>query len=216
MVRAQLREQQQALAREHVLDAAEAVLAERGVRDTTLREIATRAEYSVGALYQFFENKGELLTAVLARRNDALLADLEAAVAATRGPVAALHAIVDAEIDHFRTYPGAWRLFEELFGGGLALARRLTERGVEPRQYLRIMAVHERVLADGAAAGVLVEGDERMLGLLLSSIVTTYLSEWLPGARGGSSRLDTRFTRDDLHALVERTFVTGKRGARGR
>src|SRR5262249_40903287 len=69
--RAQLREQQQALAREHVLDAAEAVVAERGLHDTKLREIAARAEYSVGALYQFFDGKGELLTAVLTRRNDA-------------------------------------------------------------------------------------------------------------------------------------------------
>jgi AcrR family transcriptional regulator len=103
--RSQLREQQQALAREHVLDAAEAVVAERGARGATLRDIAQRAEYSVGALYQFFEGKGELLTAVLARRNAMLLDELQRATAAAASPLDALHAVVDTEIDHFLRYP---------------------------------------------------------------------------------------------------------------
>jgi AcrR family transcriptional regulator len=199
-VRAQLREQQQALAREHVLDAAEAVVAERGLHDTTLRDIAARAEYSVGALYQFFEGKSDLLTAVLTRRNDTLLGALRDAIDAAPGPLAALHAIVDVEVEHFTRYPGAWRLFEDMLGGGVNLARRLAQRGVDPEQYRRTMAVHEQVLRDGAAAGVFAGGDPAVLATMLAAIVTTYLSEWMEGG------LDPRFSREDLHALIERTF----------
>jgi AcrR family transcriptional regulator len=198
--RALLREQQQALAREHVLDAAEAVVAERGLQGTTLRDIAARAEYSVGALYQFFDGKGELLTAVLTRRNVTLLSALRRAVETATGPLAALHAIVDVDVDHFCRNPGTWRLFEETLGGGVNLVRRLEQRGVDPDQYRRIMAVHEGVLRDGAKAGVLVDGDPSVLATMLAALVATYLSEWMEGS------LDERFSRDDLHALVDRTF----------
>jgi AcrR family transcriptional regulator len=206
--RAQLREQQQALAREHVLDAAEAVVAERGLRDATLREIAARAEYSVGALYQFFAGKGDLLTALLGRRNDMLLAELRNATGRAATPLAALHAIVDVEVDHFARFPGAWRLFEDTFGGGLNLVRRLERLGVDPAQYRRIMAVHEQVLRDGAAAGVLVAGDPAVLATLLAALVTTYLSELMADAES----LDERFPRAELHALVERAFACSAAG----
>jgi AcrR family transcriptional regulator len=200
--RAQLREQQQALAREHVLDAAEAVIAERGLHGATLRAVAARAEYSVGALYQFFGGKGEMLTAVLLRRNDMLLAELRQAIDAAATPLSALHALVDVEVDHFRRYPGAWRLFEDTLGGGTNLARRLAQRGVDPQQYLRIMAVHERVFADGARDGELVNGDAALFATMLAALVTAYLSE---SFHDGMS-LDDRFSRDDLHALVDRAF----------
>jgi AcrR family transcriptional regulator len=204
--RAQLREQQQALAREHVLDAAEVVVAEHGLRDATLREIAAQAEYSVGALYQFFAGKGELLTALLRRRNDMLLAELRAATTSATSPRDALHAVVDVEVDHFRRFPGAWRLFEDTFGGGLNLVRRLEGLGVDPEQYRRIMAVHEQVLRDGAAAGVLVGGDVPLLAAMLAALVTTYLSELM----ADGPLLDERFSRSDLHALVERTFAASE------
>jgi AcrR family transcriptional regulator len=207
-IRSQLREQQQALAREHVLDAAEAVVAQRGLAATTLRDIAARAEYSVGALYQFFDGKHDLLAAVMRRRVDLLVADLERAVGAAADPLAALHAIVDVELDHFQRYPASWRLFEELFGGGVNLAHRLPEHGADTDDYFRIMTIHERVMRDGAAAGVFAVADGAVLATMLAALLSTYLSEWMQEASEGGvhSRLDDRFSRADLHALVERTF----------
>jgi hypothetical protein len=103
-----------------------------------------------------------------------------------------------------------------VLGGGLNLAHRLAQRGVEPRQYLRIMELHEQVLRNGADAGELEPGDVRMLATLLAALVSTYLSEWMQaaGRDRSRSRLDERFTRDDLHALVERTFAV-REAARG-
>jgi AcrR family transcriptional regulator len=203
--RAQLREQQQALAREHVLDAAEAVVAERGLRGTTLRDIATRAEYSVGALYLFFDGKRDLLTAVLVRHNERLVAALQRAIADAGTPLDALHALVDVEIDHFGGHPGTWRLYEETLGGGVNLLRRLEAIGVDSGQYRRIMGLHEQVLRDGAAAGELVDGDPSVLATMLAALLATYLSEFMEGG------LEDRFSREDLHALVERTFRSERR-----
>jgi hypothetical protein len=47
---------------------------------------------------------------------------------------------------------------------------------------------------------VLAPGDPSVLATMLAALVTTYLSEAMDGT------LDGRFTREDLHALIDRTF----------
>lgn len=60
------REREQLIRRQAMLDAARAVFAEKGYRQATLEEIADRAEFGKGTLYNYFEGgKEELLFAVL-------------------------------------------------------------------------------------------------------------------------------------------------------
>ena len=64
--------------REAMLEAAQAVFAERGYQEATLEEIAERAEFGKGTLYNYFEDgKEELLFAVLAHIYDELEAMTE-------------------------------------------------------------------------------------------------------------------------------------------
>ena len=51
-------------ARQEILAAARAILLERGVDGLSLREVARRAEYSPGALYNHFADKNALVAAV--------------------------------------------------------------------------------------------------------------------------------------------------------
>lgn len=53
--------------REGILDAAEACFHEHGVAGTTLEMIGTRAGYTRGAVYWHFENKAEVLAAIIHR-----------------------------------------------------------------------------------------------------------------------------------------------------
>lgn len=50
-----------------ILDAAEAVFADKGFEAATTNDIARRAETSIGSLYQFFPNKEAILEALAAR-----------------------------------------------------------------------------------------------------------------------------------------------------
>jgi len=52
---------------QRILDAAEAVFAEKGFEGSSLREIATRADIREPGLYNYFANKKELYAAVLDR-----------------------------------------------------------------------------------------------------------------------------------------------------
>jgi AcrR family transcriptional regulator len=52
---------------ERILDAAETLIAERGVETVTTNAIAERAEISIGSVYQFFPNKDAIVHGLAAR-----------------------------------------------------------------------------------------------------------------------------------------------------
>ncbi|MFI6867638.1 TetR/AcrR family transcriptional regulator [Nocardia sp. NPDC050406] len=59
--------------REHILDTAAQLFAERGIADTSTNRIAARANMSIGTLYRYFTDKHEIVEILRAR----LLAELE-------------------------------------------------------------------------------------------------------------------------------------------
>jgi AcrR family transcriptional regulator len=67
-------ERRRAETRADILAAAREVLLERGAADLSLREIARRAGYSPGALYKYFDDKGDLIRSLA---NDAMGALVE-------------------------------------------------------------------------------------------------------------------------------------------
>ncbi len=60
--------------REHLIDTAERLLAERHVSAITTRDIARAAEVSDGVLYNYFADKNDLLLSALVRRYGGVLA----------------------------------------------------------------------------------------------------------------------------------------------
>jgi AcrR family transcriptional regulator len=61
-----MQEKMRAVRRQHVLDAAITVFAEKGFRGATIRDIAIAAGVSDGTIYNLFDNKAALLHAILA------------------------------------------------------------------------------------------------------------------------------------------------------
>ncbi len=55
--------------RDVILDAAAGILRERGLANTTTRQIAAAAGYSEATLYKHFADKADLLLAVLRERS---------------------------------------------------------------------------------------------------------------------------------------------------
>jgi AcrR family transcriptional regulator len=86
--------------RQHIIDTALALMAQRGVDGTSMRDLATAAGLNVASLYHYFASKRELLVAVLADRG--FIDDVVAAGAPslTRDPVAVLADLLD---DIFRS-----------------------------------------------------------------------------------------------------------------
>ncbi|MHB8219728.1 MAG: TetR/AcrR family transcriptional regulator [Acidimicrobiales bacterium] len=81
--------------RQHILDTALALMAQRGVDGTSMRDLATAAGLNVASLYHYFPSKRDLLVAVLEERG--FITDLAASSTAslTRDPADALADLLD-------------------------------------------------------------------------------------------------------------------------
>src|SRR3984957_12815204 len=99
VVRPELRSQRRAARRaenrSEILDAAERVFGEDGLRTGSLRRIADLSGYSTAAIYKFFDSKQHLVAEVLTRRGDEYLNELRQAARSAGTPLERLHLIVD-------------------------------------------------------------------------------------------------------------------------
>jgi TetR/AcrR family transcriptional regulator len=77
-LREERRLRQQEVSRTQLLDAAEEVFGRKGFHDTTLKEVAELAEFSVGSVYSFFESKDDLFRQIFVRRGEDFMASLHA------------------------------------------------------------------------------------------------------------------------------------------
>ena len=87
------REERRRETRQRLIDAAEAVFAERGFHGASVEEIAERAGYTRGAFYSNFDDKDEVLLALYDRRIDVEIADVSKTVSSATSPTELLAAL---------------------------------------------------------------------------------------------------------------------------
>lgn len=111
---------------ERILDAAEALFAERGYAGTTLRDVASEVGLRNPSLYNHFANKQALYAAVLKRGLAPVLASLSEAVVGGKAPDPA--GIIEAVMQAVAQRPNLARLvLHETLAGGESLTPMLTE-----------------------------------------------------------------------------------------
>src|ERR1039458_6368961 len=113
--------------RTEILDAAERVFGEHGVRDGSLRQIALLSGFSTAAIYLFFENKQHLLAETLTRRGAELVCELQIAAAGDLSPIDTLHRIVDVTWAFFEAHPDFRGLVRHITGGTAIVGPALAE-----------------------------------------------------------------------------------------
>jgi AcrR family transcriptional regulator len=165
----------QDLGRAQLLDAAEEVFGRKGFHDTTLKEIAELAEFSVGSVYSFFENKEDLYLQVFLRRGAEFLPGMEAAVAAGGSPLEQLHRLVDFEVGFFRAHPAFGRLYLRSAATVVPTSEPADSEALSER-FRAAMRIQADVFARGQAAGELRDGDPDVLSRLFSGLVSAYQS----------------------------------------
>ena len=170
------REAQTKLSREHVLDAAEDVFSRKGFHDATIKEIAEVAEFSVGAVYSFFENKDDLFRQLFVRRGAEFVAGMHDAIGDPAGdPEQQLHALIDFQVGFFRQHRRFGRLFLRYSSPTLLSPERRVDQAVGPN-YDESMQLQADLFARGQAAGVFRAGDADVLAHLFSGLISTYHS----------------------------------------
>lgn len=89
--------------------AATAVFAEHGFHSASMREIARRAGFSVGGVYQFYPGKDELYVAVLEEGWTRLKAEIASALRA-QDSLGQLSALTRLLVDSYQTHRGLWQI----------------------------------------------------------------------------------------------------------
>ena len=167
-----------------MLDAARALFDSHGYEGTTIREIARRAEVSVGSVFTTFASKGDILSQVMQERLDGLYAELDRVVPLLRGSIT----------DRLRTVLAIHFAYEarhaRLFLAHIAAAFdwTLSDAARPFGRTPHLKAVMRRTLADGVARRDIdpaIDLDDAV-ELVLAAYAWTYrLAAW-EGADAGA------------------------------
>ncbi len=100
-----LRERNREARQQRILEVAAAQFRARGYDDVKIEEIAEAAEVSVGTIYNYYKNKGDILVALVSLEVDEVLELGERVVASPpKKPVKAVELLILTYIDHSLTY----------------------------------------------------------------------------------------------------------------
>lgn len=140
-------EKKEALARFHreqILAAAERLFGEKGVAGATMDEIAREADYSKATLYVYFQNKEEIVHALILTGMELLLGHIHGAIHGEGDWAAAFYAVCGATVDFYFQRPMAFEaaagsihvdlenadapaVFGQIFATGEAINRELAD-----------------------------------------------------------------------------------------
>ena len=92
------KEREEAFRRDLVLDVAERLFAEKGFDGTTVADIAERSELAKGSLYHLFQSKEEIIGAIIQRKLNQVVTDLNEIFSRPLGPLEKIRAVMRAKL----------------------------------------------------------------------------------------------------------------------
>jgi len=197
--RTQRREARRADNRVAILDAAEQVFGEDGIREGSLRRIAAASGFSTAAIYLFFENKQHLLAETLTRRGDELIDTLQREAARDLTPLDKLHQIVDVTVTFFTERPQFQHMLSRLRGGPSITGSTLAEfAGDVTGRFDIAMNVLAQLVHEGQIVGEIRDGTPRALAHLYSVLINEHVFLSAAGATTAGA-----LTTEQFHALID-------------
>ena len=186
MERTPRKERERARHRVEILNAAEEVFAEKGLHGATTEEIARRAEFAVGTLYNFFSSKEDLLTAVMLYRVEQMRAAIAEILSDEKlDPIEVIERFIEEKARFFAAHMPFFRLLHtELLGGTTHLTAKWQDK-VRP-VYEESMKMVAAVIERGIRGGFLRKMPARDLASFLSGVTNAFLFELLDSGDGKS------------------------------
>jgi len=184
--------------RQHILEAAERVFAERGYEAAKVVEISGDCGLSMGTIYAIFPGKAELYSALLEERGEALLGLARDVATRDLPPREGLFALIGVYIDYFVRHPAFLRMHLRS-GASWALGPALGTP-VQVGCWQQIHTLQAEIFRRGVAAGEFVDEDPGYLSKLFSAMDQVLLADWVGGGM-----------KDDRDTLVRRLRDTVER-----
>lgn len=105
------REREKQRQRSEILAAALDLFAEKGYHNVSMQQIAGKAEFAIGTLYRFFQNKEDLYKTLIVEQADQFDRSLSQALATEGDEVAKLRGYIRAKAERYRDNLSYMRLF---------------------------------------------------------------------------------------------------------
>jgi len=204
-LREQRRSQAHELSRGQLLDAAEEVIGRKGFHETTLKEIAERAGFSVGSVYSFFASKDDLFRHIFLRRGEEFMAGMRLALRdMADDPQTQLHALAEYQVGFFHAHTHFARVYLR-YSSIAVLAARNDRVDVEVQQrYDEAMRQQADLFRRGQASGRFRSGDPNALSRLFSGLVSAYQA--IDAAAANDDGDTKRLALEEFHAVVDGAF----------
>jgi TetR/AcrR family transcriptional regulator len=196
VARAELRNQRRAArraqSRAEIVDAAERVFSEDGLRNGSLRRIADLSGYSTAAIYKFFDSRQHLVAETVNRRADEYLGELRRAAESAGTPLERLHLIVDNAAAYFLAR-GHFRSLLRQMQGGSAIVGPVLDAFADDvlGRYAHAMTLMSDLIREGQQAGEVRDGDPGALAHLASVLINEY------------ALADVALARSEFHAVFD-------------
>ena len=183
--------------RREVLESALHLFSRKGFDETTMAEIAERAEFAVGTLYKLFKDKRAIYRALILETMREYEETLTAALKVPGSESEKLERYIEAKTSMFvRRIPTARLYFSQTAGGRFLPTAGLDTEGRVMHQ--RLMKRVEAVLRSGIRQGLFVNMDPKMMVLGLEGISNAFLGELI-------ERPDD-FTAEEMAGLIKKMF----------
>lgn len=200
-----------AIYREHIMEVAEGMFAERGFDNTKMQDIASAAGISLGTLYQTFPGKNELYRRLLITRDEQMFNE-----AMTRGqPVfqqpqstEQLLWLMEAHVRFLLTHSDYLRIqLQE----GYAWYHRAAQPSTDEQQlWERGLTAIEYVLEWGMREQQFVPGDSREQARLMMAMQQTRLANWvMDGMREPHEAVIARIQADFVRQFCRPAVAAG-------
>src|SRR3984893_13526880 len=191
-VRSQRRAARRAENRSEILDAAERVFGEDGLRTGSLRRNADPSGYSTAAIYKVFARQQNTAAQVLTRRGAEYLNELREAARSAGTPLERLHLIVDCAATYFLAR-GHFRSVLRQMQGGSAILGPILDAFAEDvyGRYADAMNLMTDLIRQGQQTGEIRDGDAGGLAHLASVLINEY------------ALADVALARSDFHAVFD-------------
>jgi len=158
-----------------ILDVAERLLAEKGLGETSMAEIARESEFGVGTLYKYFEDKNTLIRTLVDDRMRTHFDALEAALLCEGEPEEKVERTVGAYLASVKAHNRFFKFFMTSFHPGAA------EKGSDPVDVAflnerrgRIIRLVSSVFACGIEAGRFAPVGAEALGSAIFGMMMSF------------------------------------------
>lgn len=173
------REREKLRQRQEMLAAALDLFSQKGYHNVSMQEIAEKAEFAIGTLYKFFQNKEELYKALVLELCDEFEDSIMRAIEQPQDEVEKLRSYVRAKTEVFRRNLPFIRLYlAESRGASFNLKAGLDDE-IRQRYYISVESI-AAIFASGIKNQRFQKiADPYYLAVALSSVIDATLLLWL-------------------------------------